>query len=60
MPTSEYITSRAFPEKKIEEIWGKGATIEGLTYGEGAWALYVCYDGPYENQHYWTRHRVYR
>jgi SpoVK/Ycf46/Vps4 family AAA+-type ATPase len=55
MPTSEYITSRAFPEKKIEEIWGKGATIEGLTYGEGAWALYVCYDGPHENQHYWTR-----
>lgn len=55
MPTSEYHKSRSFPEKKIEELWGKGATIEGLTYGDGAWALYVSYDGPFENQHYWTR-----
>lgn len=55
MPTSEYVSCRVFPDKKIDELWGKGATLSGLTYGDGAWALYVCYDGPFENQHYWTR-----
>jgi SpoVK/Ycf46/Vps4 family AAA+-type ATPase len=55
MPTSEYYLSRSFPEKKIESLWEKGATIQGLTYGDGDWALNACYEGSYENQHYWTR-----
>lgn len=55
MPTSEYYLLREFPEKKIEEAWGNGAALNGLSYGGGTWALTVLHDGEWDNQHYWLR-----
>ncbi len=55
MISSEYYLLRDFPEKKIQEVWGNGGTLNGLTFGAGNWALSAWFDGDYENQHYWLR-----